>query len=103
MKFFIVLILLINFVINQQAPSTFDCIFETTMGNATLHVKREWAPFGVDRFYELVNEKYYDDNGLFRYVSNFVVQWGINGDPAVSAKWRNRNIQDDPVKLGNKR
>lgn len=26
-----------------------------------------------------------------------MVQWGIAGDPAVSAKWRGQQLQDDPV------
>jgi len=33
-------------------------------------------------------------------VSNFVVQFGMNGDPAVQQKWKTP-IQDDPVKRTN--
>eukprot|EP01090_Pellita_catalonica_P012457 TRINITY_DN2716_c0_g1_i3.p1 TRINITY_DN2716_c0_g1~~TRINITY_DN2716_c0_g1_i3.p1 ORF type:complete len:131 (+),score=22.61 TRINITY_DN2716_c0_g1_i3:41-433(+) len=39
----------------------------------------------------------------FRVVKNFVVQFGINGVPATSAKWRNEQIPDDPVILKNTR
>lgn len=34
--------------------------------------------------------------------SGFVAQFGINGDPAVQAKYKN-NMRDDPVKVSNKR
>ena len=32
-----------------------------------------------------------------------MVQFGIHGDPKISAAWRDANIQDDPVKSGNAR
>jgi peptidyl-prolyl cis-trans isomerase A (cyclophilin A) len=32
-----------------------------------------------------------------------MVQFGINGNPQVSAPWRNAQIKDDPVKQSNKR
>ena len=31
----------------------------------------------------------------------FMGQFGIHGDPAISAAWRSANIQDDPVKGSN--
>ncbi len=39
---------------------------------------------------------------MFRVVPGFVIQWGINGSPAVSAKW-NTPITDDPVTRSNVR
>lgn len=33
----------------------------------------------------------------------FVVQFGIAGDPALSKKWENNNIKDDPVTKSNTR
>lgn len=72
-------------------------------GNVTLNVHKDWAPIGVERFLTLVKEGYYNDNGFFRVVPNFVVQFGISGDPKVSAKWKEARIQDDPVRQSNKR
>jgi peptidyl-prolyl cis-trans isomerase A (cyclophilin A) len=46
---------------------------------------------------------YYNGDGFFRVVPNFVVQFGINGNPAVSKEWENKEIKDDPVKLSNKK
>lgn len=83
------------------APATFSVLFATEAGNFTVDVKRSNAPIGADRFYSLVKCKYFDDNGFFRVVPGFVVQWGINGTPSVSAAWENANINDDPVILSN--
>ena len=64
---------------------------------------RAWAPRGADRFYNLVSAGYYDDVAFFRVIENFMVQFGIHGDPAVNQVWREARIQDDPVSQSNKR
>ena len=73
--------------------------------NFSIFSTRAWAPLGVDRFYELLrlNPSYYNQNGFFRVVSGFVVQFGINGNPTVSQEWEEKNIQDDPVTRSNRR
>jgi peptidyl-prolyl cis-trans isomerase A (cyclophilin A) len=88
---------------SKKAPPTFRAKFETTAGNFVIEVKREWSPNGADRFYQLVNSGLYDDCKFFRVVPDFMVQFGINGDPKVSAKWREATIKDDPVMKSNKR
>jgi peptidyl-prolyl cis-trans isomerase A (cyclophilin A) len=50
-----------------------------------------------------VKNGFYDENRFFRVISGFMVQFGINGNPQVSAPWRNAQIKDDPVKQSNKR
>ena len=69
--------------------------FETTQGEVSLQVTREWAPQGADRFYSLVKMGYYDNVAFFRAVKGFMVQFGIHGDPLVNAKWREARIPDD--------
>jgi len=86
-----------------KAPETFKARFETSKGMVVIEVHREWAPAGVDRFYNLVKNGYYDGVKFFRVVPNFVVQWGIHGDPAIATKWLQAKIPDDPVKQSNTR
>ena len=69
--------------------------FETSQGDFVIAVHRAWSPMGADRFLELVNAGFYDECRFFRVVPDFMVQWGINGDPNVMEKWRDANIQDD--------
>lgn len=85
------------------APNEFKVTFDTSKGPFTVEVHREWAPRGADRFYELVQSRFLNDARFFRVVKDFVVQFGINKDPEVQAKWRESNIPDDPVKQSNKR
>ena len=87
----------------DKAPETFQVKFETTAGDFVVDVTRSWAPEGADRFYNAVKEKFYDDCRFFRVVPNFMVQFGINGNPEVQKKWRDANIKDDPVTKSNTR
>jgi len=66
-------------------------------------VHRDWAPLGADRFYNLVKNGFFNNARFFRVISGFMVQFGINADPHVSAVWRDANISDDPVKQSNTR
>jgi cyclophilin family peptidyl-prolyl cis-trans isomerase len=89
--------------LTAKAPETFKARFETSKGTIVVEVHREWSPHGADRFYNLVKNGYYDGVKFFRAVPNFVVQWGIHGDPAIATKWLQAKVPDDPVKESNKR
>ena len=89
--------------LTATAPETFKAQFDTTKGKFTIEVTRALAPNGADRFYNLVRSGYFTDVAFFRVVPCFMCQFGIHGDPAVSAKWRDANIPDDPVKGSNTR
>jgi peptidyl-prolyl cis-trans isomerase A (cyclophilin A) len=86
-----------------KAPDVFKVKFDTTKGDIVLEIHRDWAPLGADRFYELVQAKFFDGERFFRLVKNFIVQFGLNGDPAVNSKWKNMNLVDDPVSKTNSR
>ena len=85
------------------APAVFQASFETSKGNFVVEVHREWSPLGADRFYHLVESGYYDGVRFFRVIPGFMAQFGIHGDPTVSAIWRDRHIPDDPVRQSNVR
>ncbi|MCC7262821.1 MAG: peptidylprolyl isomerase [Candidatus Latescibacteria bacterium] len=82
---------------NEKAPASFNAEFKTSAGAFVIEVTRDLAPHGADRFYNLVNNGYFDGQRFFRVVPGFVVQFGIHGDPQISAAWRDANIPDDPV------
>jgi peptidyl-prolyl cis-trans isomerase A (cyclophilin A) len=86
-----------------QAPDSFRARFATTKGDFVIAVHRAWAPLGADRFYNLVRSGFYDGVRFFRVIPGFMAQFGIHGDSAVTAAWRERRIQDDPVRRTNLR
>lgn len=86
-----------------RAPDLFRVTFETSRGPFVVEARRSWSPKGVDRFYQLVKNGYYDGNRFFRVVPGFVVQWGAHGDPAVNAAWDKLYIADDSVAHSNAR
>jgi len=88
---------------NRTAPDVFRARFETSKGDFVIEVQREWAPQGADRFYSLVSNGYYEGVHFFRVIDGFMAQFGIHGDPAVAARWRQAPITDDPVTQSNSR
>ena len=90
-------------LVQSIAPSTFRVRLDTSKGPIVIEVHREWAPRGADRFHELVASRYYDDTRFFRVVKGQWAQFGINGDPNVSARWRAAAIRDDPPGQSNVR
>jgi len=89
--------------VNRQAPDLFRVRLETSKGLIVIEVHREWAPHGVDRFYNLVRHGFYDEARFFRVIAGKWAQTGIHGDPQVSRLWRERTIPDDPRRESNRR
>lgn len=79
----------------EPAPDTFLVHVQTTAGDFAVEVVRAWAPIGADRFHNLVRHGYYDDSRFHRTVPGFIVQWGLAGDPEVTAAWIGETIPDD--------
>lgn len=99
-----------------RAPDEFSVLFQTTValnsnddyipdtsnspsGSLVMYVRREWSPNGVDRFYTLLQPEnaFYNDNGFFRVVEDFVVQvWCPHRLPRLSTA-------SDDVPVGHQR
>jgi homoserine O-acetyltransferase/O-succinyltransferase len=86
-----------------KAPESFQARFETSKGDFVVEVRRGWAPLGADRFYNLVLHRFYDNQRFTRVVAGYITQFGIHGDPKITAIWKNQTIPDDPVLQSNKR
>src|SRR5262252_5955923 len=52
--------------LKEMAPATYKVDFDTSVGMIVVEVRREWAPNGADRFYNLVKNGYFDDVRFFR-------------------------------------
>ncbi len=89
--------------LNEQAPDNYNVTFHTSKGDVVIAVDRALAPIGADRFYNLVKNGYFDGCRFFRVVPNFIIQFGLNGDPKLNDIWRGARIQDDPVRETNAR
>lgn len=89
--------------LHAKAPEEFKAEFVTTKGDIIVEVHRAWAPLGADRFYNLVRGGFFNNAAFFRVVPNFIVQFGLNPNPAVNHAWEHATIKDDPVMQSNSR
>jgi cyclophilin family peptidyl-prolyl cis-trans isomerase len=84
-----------------HAPALFQVVFQTSKGDFIVEVNRNWSPEGADRFFQLVETRFYDRNYFFRVQKNYVVQFGICNIPEINSLWDKRPINDEPVKVPN--
>src|SRR5205823_4856880 len=85
------------------APPVSHLRFETTKGVFVLELVREWGPIGADRLYNLARLGYYDDTRVHRVNANYIAQFGLSGNPAVNAAWKDQYLKDDPPRSTNTR
>lgn len=83
------------------SPDSFQFVIQTNKGEILAEAIREWSPLGVDRLYHLIQEEYYDSTYIFRVQPEYVVQFGISGQPAESQYWRAHPIPDEPLTHSN--
>jgi peptidyl-prolyl cis-trans isomerase A (cyclophilin A) len=85
----------------EPVPGVYHVQLDTSKGLIDLEIHRDWAPRGADHFYELAHAGFFNDARFFRVVRDFVVQFGINGDPQTNQMWASAMLPDDPVKEHN--
>ena len=88
---------------DRQSPEKFRVALDTSKGRIVIDLHRDWSPRGVDRFFNLVRNGYYDDMRIHRIRDGEFVQFGIHGEPSIANAWRTRRIPDDPVMQSNVR
>lgn len=88
---------------STRASDTVTADIETSRGTITIELLREWAPHGVDRFYNLARAGYFDDSRFYRVVAGFIAQFGIAGDPAIARIWSQQRVRPDSVRAPNER
>ena len=85
------------------APDSFRVVFETSRGTFVVEAVRAWAPNGADRFYQLTQEHFFDENRFFRVIPGFVAQFGLNDDRKINERWDAKKLADDSVRQSNTR
>lgn len=89
--------------LTETAPDVFRARFDTSKGAFVIEVRREWAPLGADRFYNLVRNGFYDGTRFFRVRPGFMAQFGLNGDPNIQVAWQRASLRDEPPMKSNTR
>jgi peptidyl-prolyl cis-trans isomerase A (cyclophilin A) len=86
---------------NIKGPDRFRARFRTAQGDFVIEVTRAWAPNGSDRFYNLVRNKWFDDNYFYDVTPNSIVRFGVSSTPVLNKTWtvRDTRINDDPPKF----
>ncbi len=85
-------------------PEVYRVKIATSKGDIVIEARREWAPLGSDRFYELCRDGFYDDARFFRVIRKFAAQFGIHRDPEVTKMWNMKSpLMDDKRVLSNQR
>jgi peptidyl-prolyl cis-trans isomerase A (cyclophilin A) len=78
------------------APDSFRVLFQTSKGSFVVEARRAWAPAGVDRFHQLVSERFFDENRFYRVLPRQVAQFGASGDKKRNETWDAKPLPDDP-------
>lgn len=85
----------------EKSPEKFQARFETSQGDFEIEFRRELSPKAVDRVYQQIKHKFYDNVVFYRVVPNFVAQFGHMDSTATANNWDRIKVVDEPVKESN--
>ena len=90
-------------IVAGSAPDSFRVAMATSKGDLVVAVYKAWSPHGADRFYQLVSERFFDDQRFFRVLPQYIAQFGANDDPEWNKRAGEVKIPDDPPRESNRR
>ena len=90
-------------VVVGPAPDSFRVAFATSKGDVVVEVYKAWSPHGAERFYQLVSQRFFDDQRFFRVIPQYIAQFGASADPKQNDRWDDAKIPDDPRTQSNAR
>jgi cyclophilin family peptidyl-prolyl cis-trans isomerase len=90
-------------IVVGPAPDTFRVALATSKGNVVVEVYKAWSPHGAERFYQLVSQRFFDDQRFFRVLPQYIAQFGASADPKQNDRWDDAKIPDDPRTQSNRR
>ena len=84
-------------------PDVWRVLFDTSKGSFVLEVHKDWAPKGAEQFWKLVKMGFFNDTRFFRVRPDFIVQFGLSGDPQTNSLLNVSVVGDDPPKQKNEK
>lgn len=84
----------------EKSPESFIARFETSKGPFDIEVRRNFSPQAADRMFQLINHHFFDNTLFYRVVPGFVAQFG-NLDTAITNRWEQYKVLDEPVLKSN--
>jgi hypothetical protein len=91
----VILIVVVSCRPPNSYPASYCIRFDTdTNKPIIINIPQKWARLGANHLLDLISSPFYSvPSAFFRVVPNFVVQFGISGDPKQNVI-RNKPIQD---------
>jgi len=86
----------------RSYPSSYCIRFDTDVKNVSgtpiiINITQKWAPIGANHLFDVINSEFYAvPSAFFRIVPNFVVQFGISGDPIQNIIWNKTIVDGNP-------
>merc|ERR1719491_945502 len=81
-----------NLASDLSGPDTVSVCINTTKGDICIKLVPSWAPEGVKRFLDMVDDGFYSEVAMYRAIAGFLVQFGV----AKHAQKTYDKIRDDP-------